>query len=356
MYKYASQHKVSKKRKTKRSGVRKMHSSYKIAPFREMGNKIILAGLACLILLVIWQAVAHGPFLVSMFSTNPKVGAITREPITWVVDYGDIALVTHDPIANTVTAITLPGDTSVTLPNNLGRFRISALFDVGELKKSGDGGELLKQGAQYVFNVPVDGYMKISLTKALDMSDTTALKQQLASIIMPLKLIKTRNFEKQLKTDLKTGDLFALWWQMRQVRFDKITLISGEKALSAAGVELADGSKVLGISEDKLDNLIGDNFVLAPVAKESATVAVLNASGVYGEGSRYAKMLENVGANVIKVEGAEKELGVSQLVVRDEAQTRETVKRLLKLRQFTIINAQNDTANIEDITVILGKQ
>ncbi len=111
------------------------------------------------------------------------------------------------------------------------------------------------------------------------------------------------------------------------------------------------------ISDEKIDNLNSSSIETQiknisldkAVVDENKNVQVINTTSTGGLGNRIAKIVTNLGANVVLV-GSSRESDKSVILYQSESYT---AKELSKI--FNIPLKKNDQSSISDITIILGK-
>lgn len=100
-----------------------------------------------------------------------------------------------------------------------------------------------------------------------------------------------------------------------------------------------------------LDTLISSFFADSAITDEKRSIHIINASGVLGLGNRVARIISNMGGNVVAVTTGDSMLPVSEIAYSEkESYTLEKLQRLLNVKSV-LTNKQA----ISDIVVILGK-
>jgi len=87
------------------------------------------------------------------------------------------------------------------------------------------------------------------------------------------------------------------------------------------------------------------------IVNEKATVAIVNAAGISGMGSRLEKLLSNLGVSVISVTTAQKPSNNSEIQFSD--QSLYTLKKLHSLLELPMMETQDLTSS--DILIIIGE-
>lgn len=318
-------------------------------------SHFIIAGAVMFLLsIVVWHAFSFVNFTVGFLKSNHQQGVIHSGRSNIVVDYGKLAIVSVDSTNKTVTVVRFLPDLYVSLPESVGEYRLSKVFDVGEINQKGTGGQLLTKAVEQTFSVPVDGYIKFHKDYTLPTSDLTQLKQRASSMAFLWQFFLTRNFSSTIVTDLSSRDMIAFWWQIRHITSSKIHDVAAFDPKLYNQKALADGSQVLGVSDVLIDNVISENFKDPDVIRQNARVKIVNASGIVGAGTRLAKLIMTIGGNVIRIETADQLVDQSKIVTKDKGASEALVKRLSVVHNFAIIASPVLQDDISDLTVIIG--
>lgn len=102
---------------------------------------------------------------------------------------------------------------------------------------------------------------------------------------------------------------------------------------------------------DATQQLVSSMFVDPTLYKDGMTIAVVNASGISGLGSKVAKELTNIGANVVSVKTSDAQSTTSTIAYMDGESY--TVKKLIRILGF--IGKKDQVSQFSDITIILGQ-
>lgn len=172
--------------------------------------------------------------------------------------------------------------------------------------------------------VPIDG--KINVTKLSDFKDPIKIESTLGSIILNYK---------DVKTNLTLIDLFRLWYFSRSI--PKNSIMTDTIVLTA---EINQG-----------DYVVSDYFVDYAMLKEKGTIQIINGTGVSGLGNKLAKLITNIGGNVVSVSTSDNLLDSSEIIYYGDSTY--TSSRLAKILKFKTVQTKNP--GISDITISLGK-
>jgi hypothetical protein len=168
--------------------------------------------------------------------------------------------------------------------------------------------------------IPIDGFIA---------SNSLDLNQEISSLFMNA-VIRFNS----IKTNLTVIDLFKLTIMTKTIPENSINIVKvGEK--------------------DRLrsDNIVG-NLVTDPfIEKDQQTIQIINGADVVGFGSRLARLINNIGGNVILVTTDDSLKNKSEIKYSGEKTY--TAKRLQKILGYEV---RKETGNVmSDITIIIGE-
>ena len=112
-------------------------------------------------------------------------------------------------------------------------------------------------------------------------------------------------------------------------------------------------SLTIPINSTYADTIIPSLFTDETIYQEALSISIVNASGETGIGNKLAKMLSNIGGNVISVTSTGNTSEITSLISHD-IQQKYTIKRLEKILHFQKITMQKPA--ISDIMIVIGKK
>lgn len=142
-----------------------------------------------------------------------------------------------------------------------------------------------------------------------------------------------------LDTNMTSIDIARLWWFAKSVPLHNI-----------ARVQLLQTQPT---STTVTDRMLEQLFADQTIRKDRKTIQIQNASGVGGKGIALARMLSNMGADVIDVSNADSFSEKSSITF--SGQSSYTLTRLHGLLKFPLIQ-QEDAEQIADITITIGRE
>lgn len=291
---------------------------------RKQKKKIKLALLTVAILGLLFLAGA----LVNLTKTltSPWQLVVEKKSFSWDGSYNinvvfkgvSVSLVSFNPVSKKISIIKLPDQTYLDVPGGFGKWQIRSVYDLGQSNKIG-GGELLERTLTSFFGVPVDGFIQLKGDFAEKEAEDFIywIRQNPVNIFLALK---------DTKSDLSFLELTRLNLNLFQVRFDKVNSINPETSLALDKSHLADQTEVLIGDPVRIDSisqaLVDDN-----VFGEHKTVAVFNATDHALIAQKAARIITNLGGNVIQISNASLKLPKTQV----SGEQSQTLKRLTQI-------------------------
>jgi len=189
----------------------------------------------------------------------------------------------------------------------------------------------IAQGIPYTYvgrflEIPIDGFVLENSTEDFSSENIADLTKSFVT--------RYRN----LSTNLTFVDMVRLWWFSKFISFHDIT----------TATFVADPQVSLDLAADNISSqLFGDDAII----KDKESISIRNASDLVGFGNRLARLISNIGGNVVSVETADSEAEKTQIVYSGSKSF--TVKKLEKL--LSVSAQQTKVNSIADITITLGK-
>lgn len=180
-----------------------------------------------------------------------------------------------------------------------------------------DGGGVLK--------IPIDGTINTSFNPNLSISG-----KDVASDLQTLIL-----HNRSIKTDLTIIDLVRLYLFTKTVPVSNFTY--KEVSLSL-------------FDNEKGDKILSSLFTDYSLSREAVSIEIVNGTKVLGLGGRLARLISNMGGNVISVSTSEKAIKTSEILYLDSSYT---VKRLEKV--LSMKKRQMEKPMLFDIVIQIGE-
>ena len=241
----------------------------------------------------------------------------------------------------------IPGNTYITLARGFGEYKINNIYHLGEQEDIG-GGELLRLSLQKFLAVPVDGYI-------------IAEKQRIENKKQEEKTEETRLtflyrclFKKKCQTNFTVKDLFFVWFRIANLNFRDIKLFNLWEMKAVDKEKLPDETIIFRVDQLKMDELSFQLFSNSRVLNEEITVSIYNSTDQPGLAQETARLVRNIGAEVIDVSNKHNQKKESFLYYKNE-RIREsyTLERLKKT--YPVLKVKENKSLEEDISLVLGK-
>lgn len=201
-----------------------------------------------------------------------------------------ISVLSFNPLSKSVTLIILPGETYLDLAHDFGKWQLRSAYNLGQSSEFG-GDSLLANTLSLYLGAPIDGFIRFNdkLQEKTPDQLIDYLRQN------PLSIFDTLS---NIKTDLSPWELIKLKISLSSVRFDKVKSVDFGKDNILESSKLADGTSVFTSDLVKIDSVLSD-FIDPKIRGEALTVAVYNATAHPLLAQKAARLITNIGGNVI---------------------------------------------------------
>lgn len=241
--------------------------------------------------------------------------------INLVLKAKTIAVLSFNPIEKEVTVINFPDNILMDVADGFGQWEVRSVYSLGQ-SDSENGWELLEQTVSGFLGVPVDGFLEFknnfSKTDPFDL-----VKKYQQNILSGIGDISN------IQTSLTPIELIRLKFYLTQVRFDKIKNIDLGKGDILAQSRLNDGTVVYLADPTKIDSTL-TSFTDPTIRNEHMTIAVFNATNYPQLAQKAARIITNLGGNVIITANAEKSYLKTQVIGKKSA-TLDRLKQIFDL-------------------------
>lgn len=255
-----------------------------------------------------------------------NINLVTRTPA--------ISLFSYNPKQRKVAIINIPDETYLEVPRGFGKWQLRAVYGLG-------GDELLKETVANFLGLPIDGFLESNkpITQLLD-----KLNQNPFSGL---------NILSSLKTDLTLWELIKLHFGLLSVRFDKVKIINLDSQNILNKEKLPDETDVFTADPVRIDSILTD-LVDSAIVSEHKTIAVLNATEEPQLAQKRARLISNMGGNVIITGNARERVEKTQLAGKDSL----TLKRLRQIfgsGDKIKISSEDIESSRAEIILLLGE-
>lgn len=266
-----------------------------------------------------------------------------RFNINLVVKAKSIAVFSLNPTEKQVKVINFPDNTMVNVAGGFGNWQLGAIYGLGQ--SEGIGWDLLERTMSSFLGIPIDGYLEFKgdLAKKDPFYLIQKLNQDFTSGILDIK---------KIQSDLTLLDLARLKFYLGGIRFDRIENIDlGNRGILDQN-QLNDGTPIYNADEVKIDSAL--TFFIDPNFKtEHITIAVLNGTNHPLIAQKAARLITNMGGDVIIISNTEKSYPKTQVTGEKSA----TLTRLRQMFDYgkissNILDVENSRAQIN---IVLGE-
>ncbi|MDP3955432.1 MAG: LytR C-terminal domain-containing protein [bacterium] len=251
-----------------------------------------------------------------------------------------VVLATFSPRDEELLFLLLPQDTYLEVIHGYGRYRAEAVLSLGEQEKQKD---LFADSLQENFGLPVDGWMT-SQAEREPIDEEEAKKIFLEDLTSKI----LRNGE----TNLTTWDLVRLWWQVKNLRFDKTKVLYLGKYSVLVNKPMADQSRAWTIDKVMFDTKMAKLFSEPQIRDENLGMEILNGTDYSGLGEKAARILSNMGGEVVLVGNSGERIKKSKVKSKKADRNSFTVKKVLKI--FDGKWEEKTEEGRAEVTLILG--
>jgi len=247
-----------------------------------------------------------------------------------------------DPKTESGVLMMIPDEMMINAALGFGKYKAGSIAGL-DIQEKQDG-NLIKLSVSKHMGILVDGLIRHSK----DVQSKTDIERMLVRQI-GLKSVGSNS------SDLSMWDLIRVWWNLIRLRDVSVELISLDQILGYETLKLPDGSMVLDISYEYLDQLSREYLIDEVIANNDITVGVINTTGRVGLGRLVARILSNSGFHVVFVETDDLVLMESNLLVNDKSlSSLEIMDRLEKLLEAEVFIEEVRDSRAQ-VIVKLGK-
>lgn len=241
--------------------------------------------------------------------------------INLVVMGKTVSILSFDPKNSQIVIIEISPETYIDVSGGFGSWQLRAIYSLGQAEATPKGPKLLKQSLETFLAIPIDGFIY------LENSPQQSAQQFVENLRKsPLAL---GQYLGKFQTDLTPIELIRLSHGLLRVRFDKIYAFNLENEELLERNILADGTKALIGDPIKIDGFVLAHLTDSLIVEEQITVAVYNGTNYPGLAQRAARMISNIGGNVIILTNTEvKNIEKSFVIADGSSYTRKRLEQI----------------------------
>lgn len=241
-----------------------------------------------------------------------------RYNLNVVLRGASVSLISFNPVQKKVIVIKLPPQTYLDVPGGFGKWQLRSVYDLGQSGSSA-GANLLERTLTSFLGVPVEGFIQLRGDFAEEGGEdfVRLIRQNPLNILLALK---------DTRSDLSPLELLRFNMALFQVRFDKVNSIDLGSSSVLNKSNLPDQTEVLIGDPVRIDS-IAQNLADNGVLEEHKTVAVFNATERPLIAQKAARIVTNLGGNVIQISNASFKLDKTRV----SGEPSQTLKRLTQI-------------------------
>lgn len=261
-----------------------------------------------------------------------------KDRINFVLKGEETILASFKP-EESLTLIPIPKGTYLEVTHGYGKYRVEAISSLGEIEKREN---LLKETIQENLGVPVEGWINIVNSKLKIVNSKETLLNKLGEQIRSVG-----------KTNFSPWDLIRLWWKIRKVKGGEVEVVDLAKLNVFSEIKLADGTTVFEPDPARLDPVMQKFLPDFALKKENLSIEVLNGTLHPGLAEKGARLLTNIGGEVVAVGNSEEASQKSKVKSPKSKRNSYTISKIKRI--FTAEWEEKKEEGRAEITVILGE-
>ncbi len=346
---------------------KKPNSWQKVGIQAKFRRFLVFVGVILLILFIL-NTFLH-VFTIGQFFKKPLSKDVSSEmqganwngktKLVIVFDTNPLTVAVFDPKNKRVDAIIIDRETRSDMPYSYGWNRLGAVRDLGNLDNGTKGNSLLVDTMAKFLQTPVDGFVIVhdDAWQSLDAQKITDGVRSFSSVKTFPKIISSKDWQSRFETNLTKFDVLRLWWGLRGVRSDKVIITDLSREGLLTDILLPDGSHGFGPEEVSIAAFSKKVFFDDLISQEKLNIEVLNGTDTPGIASNVARLVENVGGNVVRVANSEVENKDLCAIRASKANTSKyTTLRLAKALRCDIEEVQTGGDESQaDLTILVGR-
>jgi len=291
-------------------------------------------------LFVIFFFLIIGFFFYQVKSLRPSVWDGSSR-INFVFSAQTVAVASLET-GNNLVIFKLPENLYLEVFHEFGQYQLGSVYELGKLE--GKGGELLGETVQEYLGVPIGGYIRIANSKWQIVNSK--------KFILNWLILSTLG---RGETNFSQWDLLRFWWSIKSLRSDKVIFIDLEETNILSEKRLPDESLIFETEFFRLDELVGKYFKNSRIEKEGIEVEILNATEHLGLANRVARLVMNMGGEIISIGNADNKIRNSKFEIRNEEIKKSyTVRKLEKVLGIKAEIGEMDKSRA-DLLILIGE-
>lgn len=263
--------------------------------------------------------------------------------INIAIDNGDVEVWSLEPSEKSVHVIVIPKNVYLSV-GSYGTYRASAVGKLSLLEKKD--GSLFKSAIEESLSVPIEGVIVRKEGNESILSPTDFL-----GLWGLLKTLSEHPFSGQV-TNLSSFDVLRLWFLTLSFKKEVIDTVNLSETNVVTKIVLPDGGEGLTVDQEQFSKLALQYFADKRIESENLTIEVINGTTVTGLASRAARIITNIGGNVVTTTQSEDKVEKTVVLGKTKSYTASKIAKVFdgKISDDKIKDAR------ADIQVVLGKE
>ena len=244
-------------------------------------------------------------------------------------------------------------------------YRLGSFFELGEMK-DGCGGRFLKKTIEDFLAVPIDRYIKVRSGKweALPAGRQVGSGKEVEVFVKKIQswgwffrfLGNYKKFGENFETDFSLLEIFRLWWQAKDLRWEKVAFQTLEGSSVVVEDKLPDGTKVKTVDQNLLPEKISKLFGDSQIEGEGIKIEVLNTTQKPGLGQKVGLVVNNLGGDLIHIGNWPEALKTTQIwVINKKVKDSYTCQRLAEVFGAEVFLKPEIEEARGDLLILLGE-
>lgn len=252
-------------------------------------------------------------------------------------------ILSFNPYQKSLLLLKIPDETYLKVPFNFGKWSLGSVYKLGQSEFSPNGALLYKKTLEENLGIPINNYI-------IDQQDKQSFEKTLDNLRQnPLENIA---FLRKVKTDLSFLEYWKLFWSLKGVRFDKVKVLDLGDSDLIFWVVLRDGSRVISLDQDELDNYIQKYFADSKITDERLSIGIYNTTEHPGLAEKAARIIENMGGRVVFTANSKSHLDQS-IVIGGKSYTLNILNGIFSKKSSNKL--QNLDSSRADVNLFLGE-
>lgn len=244
----------------------------------------------------------------------------------------EISIISFQPKEKRVVLLKLSDQIYLEVPKDFGYWTLGSVYKLGQEQNPPVGSQLLQLSISKLLGLPIDGIIISKNPKSSDSSQNFLSKLHKNPLLILAVMAN-------VQTNLSPVQTIKLFWALSQIRKDKIISLDLASSYITESKLLPDSSRVLGVDSIKLDYFIRQNMSDQSILEEENTVAVFNGTQIAGLAQEVARVVTNMGGNVVMISNLEGDIDKSQVVILGEEVDK--IRDSLTAKRLTQVFAPN---------------